>query len=198
MHNSIFFFVIFFSVVLYLITWESQDINEHNRSLESCIKYSTFGATNVQILSSSYTFDVDLARSDSTCINPYFPTIKITALNNDIHDAWLHIVHSDTNAEKWRVFIDADQNNYPFYSLNKKFLDSPLWLYGLISKPLSYWEGHAYSVHLKDGKIEFLGGVKWGFKLSFFNLRPVMIAPAPLTKKDFEDDIKSVGLPTNF
>ena len=188
------FLVLFFGLVWWGITWESPNMTEHNRSLEDCIKYSSFGPIkNSKIVSAFQKFDVELVKSDFTCINPYFPTIKITALNSHLHDAWLHIVHSDAKEEQWRNFIDADQHDYPFYSFTKHFLDSPLWSYGIFSKPLSYWEGHVYSVSLKKGKIKFLGGIKWGFKLSPFRLRPIIISPTALTQKDFDNDINNIS-----
>ena len=129
-----------------------------------------------------------MENTHKTSINPYFPAIHIQTTVP--HNAWIHVVYADAKDVKWRTFLDAPPKNishssYPFYTCKKDFYDAPLWRYGIFSKPLRYWKGHAFAVNIdyKEKKIHCLGGIQWGFKLSFLALRPKGIFPSPLNKK---------------
>ena len=109
-------------------------------------------------------------------------------------------MYTDTPYPKWQQFIDAtntwpenDNENakdYPFYTLEQDFFDSPHWVYSLFSKPLSFWKGHVYAVKVdhQHKTIQCVGGIEWGFRLSFFHLRPQMITPVVLTSEDWKKD----------
>jgi len=140
----------------------------------------------MNINSAGRTFKVRLARGDKTYYAPYFPYISIETDLIQNHTAWLQIIHTDN--DEWRLFIDADKDLWPFYNYNKILYDSPLWRYKLWTKPLSYWEAHTYSVNISDNVIKFLGGVKWGFGLSNYRLRPIIVEPSTLSIEDFKKD----------
>lgn len=57
-------------------------------------------------------------------------------------------------------------------------------------KPLTYWEAHAYAVKHDPSskKIECCGGIKWGYRLSYWQLRPICLSPESLTSADWEKD----------
>ena len=141
-------------------------------------------------------FAVDLVENSSPkCINPYFPTIYIQTIKP--HNAWLHIVYTDSKEAEGRlkVFIDSEnlgknKSPYPFYSLEKDFYDAPLWKYTLFYKPLSFWRGHAWAVLIdrKNKTIKPIGGICWGFKLSYTKLRPTFISPSSLDKNTWVED----------
>lgn len=130
-----------------------------------------------------------LNNSPSNCINPNFPSIHITGTGE--YNAWIHLVYTDN--EKYRTFIDSG-SFYPFYSIEQDFYDAPLWRYSYFSKPLSFWEGHAYAINVDYDKmtIKFIGGVSWGFKLDFWSLNPKTILPKTLTENEWENDIKFI------
>jgi len=128
--------------------------------------------------------------ASNDCINPHFPAIHITTKAN--HNAWLHIISTDSRDRKWQHFIDMpeDKDISPFYTLGKDFFDAPIWKYHFFSKPLSYWKGHAYAVLIDRAKktIVFLGGIEWGFSLSNISIFPSMIRPVALTDQDLQED----------
>ncbi len=108
--------VFYFVVVLLLINWKSSDVNHFcTMNLHQCI-YSDPRRR-------SYVFDdrfyINLVEnSGKNCLNPYFPSIHISA--SQCHNAWLHIVYTDSQASQWRTFIDAASidsqgSAYPFY-----------------------------------------------------------------------------------
>lgn len=123
-------------------------------------------------------------------INPYFPVILIEA--NVKVDGWIHMVYTDASDHdnlKWKTFIDFDPKwtNYPFYSYSQYFYDAPLWTYSLLSKPLSFWRGYAFAVKAdhKKKSINCIGGIKWGFELSNFKLRPKTLRPKLLKQNEW-------------
>lgn len=128
--------------------------------------------------------------------NPFFPSLVVST--DAQHDAWIHIVRTDSDQEEYRLFVDgADSQRhpeiYPFYTFEKDFYDAPLWCYTLLSKPLSYWEGHVYAVVFdrETGEMLFSGGVSWGFTFPHpFALFPQGIKPKALTFEDFIKDLE--------
>jgi len=125
--------------------------------------------------------------------NPYFPAIYIQA--HDECNGWLQVINTD-RPDCYGRFIDTtpkDQEPYPFYNRNKDFTDNPIWSYGLLFKPVSYWIGHAYAVHVDEEQktITCLGGVSWGYRFVWWWLRPIMILPVALDKKDWQTDWKT-------
>ncbi|MFQ3306863.1 MAG: hypothetical protein ACI8ZF_000095 [Candidatus Midichloriaceae bacterium] len=187
------FFVVFTSFIILgcvICSWRSSDINwmaEGNTF--DCIYNDPLKNT----FDLSY-FKINLVKNSSQrCINPYFPSIHIQM--NKHHNAWLHIVYTDSQEEKQKIFIDTvdfGKNNslYPFYTLNQDFYDSPIWRYSLFYKPVSFWIGHAWAISIdyKNKTIEPIGGISWGFKLSHTKLRPVLIEPSELNKDNWIKD----------
>lgn len=126
---------------------------------------------------------------DSKKANPHFPAISIEACNEC--SAWLHIVKTDCKQNsKWHHFIDTWSEGYPFYTRGKVFYDNPFWKYGLFSKELSFWVGHAYAILIDEEHktIKCLGGISWGYRLPWWSLRPIMILPLPLNQVDWQAD----------
>lgn len=129
-------------IVELLYNWNFKGVNNnHAVSLHDCI-YASKYHQKVNILSMNNNFEIAyIENSNINCINPYFPSIHINT--KEYHNAWLHLVYTDSKDHRLKVFIDSDINYYPFYSLAKDFFDAPLWSYSLLKKPLSFWEGHA-------------------------------------------------------
>ncbi|NDB85354.1 MAG: hypothetical protein EB127_22025 [Alphaproteobacteria bacterium] len=129
--------------------------------------------------------------SSKESINPYFPVIVIEP--NLKIDAWIHVVYTDASHpynSKRKTFVDYNPKwtEYPFYSYAQYFYDAPLWTYSFFSKPLSFWKGHAFAVSVDHQKksIHCIGGIEWGFELSYFRLRPKSIHPQLLNKETWE------------
>lgn len=172
-------------LIIWLATWQSPDINHSGETnIHTCIhsddrklhfKLDAGGGNN---------FDVYLVEnSKPNCLNPYFPSIHIQA--SQPHNAWIHIVYTDSKAPEWRTFIDAVKIAYPFYTYEQDFYDAPLWTYSLFNKPLRFWKGHAFAIKVDHQKksIDCIGGIEWGFELSYFRLRPKATAPRLLNKE---------------
>jgi hypothetical protein len=182
-----------FAVIWWLGTWKSPDANfagqttihtcVHSDDRKRHITLGTGGGNN---------FDIYWVKSSQpSCLNPYFPAIHIQA--SQPHNAWVHIVYTDSKAPGWRAFIDAANKDsassaYPFYTDQKDFYDAPLWSYSLFNKPLCFWKGHAFAVQVDHQKksIHCMGGIGWGFELSHFRVRPKATAPQLLKKEDWE------------
>ena len=113
----------------------------------------------------------------------------------DTPDAWMHVVETDCKYDKkLRYFIDAI-DYHPFYmksSVNHDFFDAPLWKYTMYYKPCTSWIGHAYAVKInhRAKTISCLGEISWGFRLSYFSLRPNMVHPTPLKLAYWDKDQK--------
>lgn len=198
-HNGSDIFKLIFPILLFsfltiwMISWESSDVNHSgDTNIDTCIhsddrklhfKLDDGGSNN---------FDIFLVEnSKQNCLNPYFPSIHVQASKS--HNAWVHIVYTDSKAPEWRRFIDAANidsygSAYPFYTYEQDFYDAPLWTYSLFNKPLRFWKGHAFAVKVDHQKksIHSIGGIEWGFELSYFRLRPKSIAPRLLNKEDWE------------
>jgi hypothetical protein len=142
------------------------------------------------IISMGHRFDTyfikNIQPGDSYAFAPYFPAIHIAA--DDSCTAWLQVVTTDN--PDYLHFIDSWREGYPFYTRDKNFYDAPSWNYRFFNKTLSFWHAHAYAVRLDEQNktIQCLGGISWGYKLPWWNLRPVMILPSTLTKNDWVTD----------
>ncbi len=167
-----------------VLKWRSPEANmvgerDIHKSIQQDENKLNFVLTNEQ----GTQFCIDLVKNcKPDSINPHFPAIYIKT--NPECNAWAHIVYTDAKDQKLRTFIDAlepsaQYSNYPFYARSNDFADAPLWTYGLFSKPLSFWKGHAFALLVDDlnKTVKCLGGVEWGFELHYTNLRPVAIIP---------------------
>jgi hypothetical protein len=168
----------------------------YKNSIHNCI-YNSKNHKHVQIYSLDNIFDIAyVENTNKYSINPYFPAINI---NSKIeHNAWLHCINTDTVQLEFRNFIDTVDpvlfpEIYPFYTLQEDFYDAPLWKnHSLFNKPLSFWIGHAWAVLVDFEKktIKPIGGILWGFRLSYFAINPIFIQPSALNLKDWENDWK--------
>ncbi|MEZ5315063.1 MAG: hypothetical protein R3E91_02475 [Chlamydiales bacterium] len=180
------------SLGFYAYNWQSPDVNQSASSnLHQCI-YKSDDKSNLKVISLNNEFVITyVENSDHDCFNPYFPAIHITTQAK--HNAWLHVVYTDRNDIKDnQIFVDTDKapDIYPFYNLGQEFYDAPLWRYSLFSKPLSYWKGHAWAVEVdhENKTIKPVGGVSWGFNLSYFQIRLICITPSALNEDDWVND----------
>lgn len=183
------------SLGFYAYNWQSPDVNQAASSnLHQCI-YKSNDKRNLKVRSLNNEFAITyVENSDHDCFNPNFPAIHITT--RPAHNAWLHVVYTDRNDIKDnQIFVDTVDPDkapdiYPFYNLGQEFYDAPLWRYSLFSKPLSYWKGHAWAVELnrENKTIKPIGGVSWGFNLSYFQIRPICITPSALNEDDWVND----------
>ncbi|MFP3012409.1 MAG: hypothetical protein ACEY3D_05615 [Rickettsia sp.] len=187
-------FLSIFSLILYGVNfalhWHNPEVNnEVAYDIRNCLYKNAHNS--LQVNSMGVAFDISYTpNAEKNCVSPTFPAIHIKT--GDEHNAWLHIVRTDCSDKELQEFIDGDiKLNYPFYTLEQDFYDAPLWRYTLFSKPLSYWFGHVYAVKVDHAHktIKVIGGIKWGFKLSYFPIKPQMILPSPLNLKDWQEDL---------
>ncbi len=170
--------------------WKSPEVNwKGEQNLYQYLQQNPYKSETINSIKN--TFQVDYVPNASTnCINPHFPVIRITT--KEKHNAWIQIVHTDTQAVKWQKFVDttADTKTFPFYSCDQDFYDAPLWTYTLFNKPVSFWKGHAYAIQVdhENKTIQCLGGIEWGFTLSTFKLRPSCITPRALHHEEWKAD----------
>lgn len=138
---------------------------------------------------------VEAAAED--CITPHFPIVIFETTGSKQPDAWIHIVHSKNIPYfHGKPFIDSAPNRktlYPFYSRQKTMTDAPAMGYHLIRTKTLDWVGHAYAVTLdKDDNITgVLGGIRWGYLIKPWALRPEAITPSPLSQEQWQKDFKT-------
>ncbi len=172
---NLFLIILFFNCNLLSIT-NIEKIIDHDRCL---IKQTLFSMKSE--------FDVSYVKHSSL---QHFPGVHFHVTTNDTTCAWLQIVRTDSKDLKWQQFIDADQKFFPLYTHGKDFYDIPVWNYSIFFKPLSFWNAHAWAIVLDKNKktVQCLGGISWGFELSFWRLWPCMILPKPLNISDWIQD----------
>lgn len=186
-------------VLMFLYVYDPISSPHQNFSSKKSIHESIYTDKNIKkniIKSMNQNFHiayVENATLDS--FNPYFPAIHIST--DAKHNAWLHCVRVHGPLEYvgiWNEFVDtvpSDHPIYPFYCVGQDFYDAPLWIYSLLFKKSFEWIGHAYAVIVdRDEKIiTCVGGISWGFKYVWWNLRPVMIDPMSLDFQNWQKDI---------
>ena len=140
-----------------------------------------------RLISTETQFDVSYVKHSSL---QYFPGVHFHVKTDDKFCTWLQVVRTDCKNPKLQKFIDSSDEIFPVYTYGKDFYDIPVWSYSIFSKPLSFWRAHAWAILLdKDKKtIQCLGGISWGFELSFWRLWPCMILPKSLDRSDWQQD----------
>ena len=123
------------------------------------------------------------------CVNPNFPSIHISTEAK--HTGWVQVIKTDQHGP-YAHFIDTVEGSkfFPFYSFEQDFFDAPLWSYGFILKPISYWVAHAYAVEINKEKktLSVKGGIRWGFRLKSFSMYSETIPPQSLAFIDWKSD----------
>jgi hypothetical protein len=171
--------------------------------IASCIYASPNKLSFILESDGGNTFEIFLVENSAqNCSNPDFPSIEIQT--TAAHNAWVHIVYTDAEEEKWQAFIDAEDKDrvgspYPFYTYEQIFYDAPLWTYSVEYRPLSFWRGHAFAVNVNHHtkSIDCLGGIAWGFELSACNFSPRATKPQILLESDWIEawQILQEGIP---
>ena len=177
--------------------WKSSEVNwSSKRSIASSIYDATHRTCNFVSMGNAFVVNyVEHAGKD--CLNPDFPAIHITTKAE--YTAWMQVVRTDSVVSAWQEFIDTPDKERrpedyekvaPFYSLGEDFYDAVSWHYTLFQKPLSFWRGHAYAVHVdREAKtITCVGGISWGYELSQWRILPKCTVPCALTEQDWEKD----------
>jgi hypothetical protein len=184
---------VFLASIGWLGTWTLPDMNSAGKTT---VHTSIHGDGNRHHLTLSGRrgthFDIFwVENAEPKAINPSFPSIHIQT--TACHNAWIHMVYTDSKIPEWTIFIDAQNKHtsgtaYPFYTYEQDFYDAPLWTYSVFNKPIHCWKGHAFAVTVNHDKktIHCVGGIQWGFELSWFKLRPVAIHPSCLSQQDWE------------
>lgn len=175
MAHKIFYFLLFFYSSLLSIANIAEVIDS-----DPCL-------IKQYLISMENKFDVSYIKHSSV---QHFPGIHFQ-VNRDLKSVcWLQVVTTDCKNSKLQKFIDACDEIFPVYTYGKDFYDIPVWSYSIFSKPLSFWRAHAWAILLdKDKKtIQCLGGISWGFELSFWRFWPCMILPKPLNMSDWIQD----------
>ncbi|QEK39818.1 hypothetical protein [Candidatus Sneabacter namystus] len=162
--------------------WESPGMNtNYSADWQSDPKRKQLHLTNCII---------DFVENTSVdCLNPHFPSIAIKV--SKFHNAWVHVVYTDSDQSSLRAFIDSTADIYPFYNKSQNdFMDCPLWHYSLFRKPITFWNGHAWAVIVdyENKTIKPVVGISWGFRLVKTRLRPVAIWPSQLGNNAWEKD----------
>ena len=177
-------------IIKKIVGWTSPDVNNSNvECLKECL-YENSKLQKVIITSIKQKFEIDFVEnSDKHCFNPFFPLIHIKIDTSPI--AWIQIVRTDSSEEHLKLFVDTTPQFAPFYNFNDTFYDAPLWIYSLFNKPLTFWKSHTYAVKVNHTTktITCIGGIKWGFELKFYRLRPKMILPSSLSHEDWNKDL---------
>ena len=129
-----------------------------------------------------------ITNSAKNCINPNFPSIHITGDN--YFNGWIHIITTDSKNSNLKKFIDKDNKNPPFYSINRDFYDAPLWNIYTNSDKIRFWEGHAYPIKIDytNKNIKIFDGIKWGFVLKNFK-KPSTIISQTIEESEVEEDL---------
>lgn len=178
--------------------WKSSEVNwSSKRSMPSSIYEAKYHNTCSLVSMGNECVVNYVEHAEKDCLNPDFPAIHITTKAQ--HTAWLQVVRTDTADSRGQEFIDTlDKERYPedyekvapFYTLEEDFYDAVSWKYTLFQKPLSFWRGHAYAVQVdrQVKTIECVGGISWGFELSYWRILPKCTIPIALTKQDWEKD----------
>ncbi len=140
-----------------------------------------------RLISMKNEFDVSYVKHSS---RKHFPGVHFQ-VNYDVRRVcWLQIVRTDCKDIKLQEFIDACDELFPIYTHGEHFYDIPIWNYGYFNKPLSFWRAHSYAVALDHNQktVQCLGGISWGFELSFWRLWPYTILPKSLDKSNWIQD----------
>lgn len=175
----------------YASQWESPSLNRaYTKSAHQALYESDYYTLAYSTMGTQFLVSV-APHAPNEAINPHFPIIHMKTPAP--HNAWLHIVRTDSKNRNLRRFIDSVENAegiYPFYSLEQDFYDTPLWRYTLFDKPLSFWNGYAYAVQVdRQAKtIKCVGGIAWGFRLSDFSLRPEALPPKSISTAEWKRD----------
>jgi hypothetical protein len=187
--------VIFF---LYTLQWQSPQIDWQSKPFDTQSWYEMVHQNerckHVMLQSMENEFDVFYVESiqpgDPHGFVLYFPAIEISTRAQ--HTAWLQIVRTDSKESKYNVFIDCFPEGYPFYTRNEIFYDVPCWYYSFFSKPVFFWEAHAYAVEIDEQNktIACVGGVLWGYSFRQFSFRPDATTPQALSRDDWQQDFK--------
>ena len=182
------------SAAFWALTWKSPSINwDYKKEIHRCIHESN--PDTLFLPSGSGLFEIHFVKQAGTdCVNPHFPSIHIKTTAP--HNAWIQIVHTDTNDTDYKHFVDSipDRDYFPLYSKEEDFYDAPIWLYTLFSKPVHNWKGHAYAIQFDPHSktITCIGGISWGYTLSPLRLRPQMTLPQSLFLEDWKKDCNLV------
>lgn len=188
--KNIFRSICFISIFTLILLWQDLKINnEVAEDIGNCLYKSNY--KNLELNSREGDFNISyIPNAPRNCFNPSFPIIHIKLKQE--HNAWLQIVRTDSSDKKLQKFIDTNVELHPFYTLDQDFYDAPLWYYTLFSKPLTYWTAHTYAVKIdhQNKTIKIIGGIKWGFRLAYFPIKPQMILPSSLDTNDWQIDIE--------
>ena len=177
-------------------TWKSSEVNwSSKRSISNSIYDAKHHTCSLVSMGNECVVNY-VEHVEKDCLNPDFRAIHITTRAQ--HNAWMQVVRTDTVISKWQVFIDTpDKERYPeyervapFYNLEEDFYDAVSWNYTLFQKPLSFWRGHAYAVQVdrQEKTIKCVGGIAWGYELSYWRILPKCSVPYALIQQDWEKD----------
>lgn len=178
------------SLLMFILLWENPRLNwTTTRSIYDCIDKENSKSKTLN--SFDHTLGANwVENSKENCINPFFPSIHISTASD--HNAWLQIVYTDSQDQKWNKFIDTETNSkkFPFYTFEPDFYDAPYWNYTFFQKPLSFWKAHVYAVMVdyKNKTIKCVGGIEWGYRFSVFQFHPKMIIPIELNEQNWKKD----------
>jgi hypothetical protein len=127
-------------LTIWLSTWKSPDVNHSgDTNIHTCIHSDDRRLHFALDSGRGNNFDISLVEnSKQNCLNPHFPSIHIQA--SQPHNAWIHIVYTDSSSPQWRTFIDAANidspgSAYPFYTYEQDFYDAPLYDYSFSQQP---------------------------------------------------------------
>ncbi|MCX4079794.1 hypothetical protein N7280_04065 [Rickettsia rhipicephali] len=129
--KSILKLTIFLSIFLltlygvnFALHWHNPDVNnEVADDIGNCLYKNAH--KSLQVNSMGITFNISYTpNAEKDCFNPSFPIIHIKT--DAKYNAWLHIIRTDCSDKELQEFIDGDiKLNYPFYTLEQDFYDSP-------------------------------------------------------------------------
>lgn len=172
--------------------FQSPSINESRRAFTHEDIYQDPSHTTTALISMNNVFNIALVENARlVACNPNFPAIHISTKAQ--HNTWFQVIRTDCSQCQYQTFIDTAPHVTPFYYQpvpNIDFYDTPQWGYSLFFKPITFWRAHAYAIQVdhESKTIQCLGGIFWGYSLSYFHLKPCAYKPAALSLQDFMQD----------
>lgn len=198
-----------------ILAWHTPFNDNRFNDAQHCI-FENKNHEKITLNSMGHDFEVTYVKNASQeCICPHFPALHITT--QAVHNKWIFVdpqskslfipnirlivellgdnpeidVEPSDPILRKKLLKDIEyQGHFIFKSSEKDIFSNHAEGYTLFTKNSINWTGHAWAlqVDLDKKTIRCVGGVSWGFKVSWYNLWPTMILPQALTEQDWQND----------
>ncbi len=205
-----------FFLLKYISEWHNPINEDGFCDPQHCI-YADKNYKSVTLSSMDNIFKVNYVENASPeCMGAYFPAVHITT--DVAHDKWILLMHNQgdkMHPMKINAYPDpkifqgnneaiehgdkvlddkieqeAINVHSKFYSSEQDFFANLFTGYGLYWNRSFNVQNHTYAVQadLDKKTVRCIGGISWGYKRSWWNLRPSMIPLRALTHQDWKND----------